>query len=388
MKIIDIFQTRNLKFRMTLLKRMPIELETGIWAVTGFPMLKEVDLQKGIEEMNKKFEEREVLRKEKPYDDSVSHIYSHRGNVVYPDGQLHVLKSFLEGIYPENLYLYPENKDYKKLFFLLVNGALNMSGLEKILDDLSYFENEDVRFRFKKLCGCVKNLSEDPELKTVSDIETVKEELLKFVVENYDVIQERISKNVFKGKNGSADDQSLKGINIADKFDVGYVIDPSLEVLISYNEDHLNQGTIIEPKIESKDIIGIIINSSKIESLKDRKISISNTAFEELAVVHLGTLRNFIDWFGAKEVDKEISKKLYSFISKVEESFFYVDADSKLDNVFNPDELVILNDAARDFLNEQDVFKEGESQYDFLIEIGKKYLIPVYSSNGEVLWSN
>ncbi len=116
MKIIDLYKTRGLKFRMSNFKRLPVELESGIWGVAGYPILKEEENAIGIQKSNELFERRELLRKEKPYDDVESHIFSHRGNIVYPDGQLEILLSFLSDQKPKNIYLFPENSDYSILF--------------------------------------------------------------------------------------------------------------------------------------------------------------------------------------------------------------------------------------------------------------------------------
>lgn len=355
MKDIDIFKTRKLKFRMTTFDRLSTELETGIWGVVGFPSLKVMASSEALRMTEEIYQERENLRKEKSYDDLKSHIFSHRGNVIYPDGQLDVLLCSLKNAEPHNLYLYPENPDYKNLLSLLVKGALNSSGLTDILSELGYSSNNE-----KKVGN---------------------EKLVKFIEENYENIQERISMNVFKTNTNT----SLKGINISDKFEVGYVIDPSLEVLISYNNNYMNQGVIIEPKIDPKHIIGILLNSSKIEKLKSEKYLIPEKPFEKLATVHLATLRNFIDWFGLKEVNKNIYIKLKEFIKDVPESFFYLDANSKMDDVFSPDELSILNDIAKDFLTESGIFKNGQTYYDCVLELCKKFGLPLYSSDGTIL---
>lgn len=352
MKKIDIFKTRRLKFRMTIFDRLITELETGIWGVGGFPSLKIMDSSEALRVMKEIYEERESLRKEKPYDDPKSHIFSHRGNIIYPDGQLDVLLCSLKNTEPDNLYLYPSNPDYQNLFTLLTNGALNFSGLKDILSELGYSSHNE------------------------ND-----EEMVRFIEEHYESIQEKISVNVFKAN----PDASLKGINISDKFDIGYVIDTSLEVLISYNDDHMNQGVIIEPKIDPQHIIGILLNSSRIEKLKNEKYFIPEKPFEKLATVHLATLRNFIDWFGTKEVNKGIYTKLVEFIKDVPESFFYLDANSKIDDVFSIEELGILNKTANDFLLESNVFKNGQPYYDCILELCKKYKLPLYSSDGTVL---
>jgi hypothetical protein len=349
MKKIDIFKTRKLKFRMTTFDRLTTELETGIWGVVGFPSLKIMDSSEAMRITEEIYQEWENLRKEKPYDDPKNHIFSHRGNVIYPDGQLDVLLCSLKNIEPHNLYLYPENPDYKNLLSLLANGALNSSGLTNILSELGYSSNN--------------------------------EELVGFIEEHYENIQERISMNVFKTNT----DASLKGINISDKFDIGYVIDSSLKVLISYNDDHMNQGVIIEPKIDPKHIIGILLNSSRIEKLKNEKYLVPEKPFEKLATVHLATLRNFIDWFGTKGVNKNIYIKLVEFIKNIPESFFYLDANSKMDDVFSSDELDILNNVAKDFLTESGTLKNGQTYYECILELCKKYNLPLYSSDGAIL---
>jgi len=352
MKEIDIFKTRKLKFRMTTFDRLTTELETGIWGVTGFPSLKAIDPSEATRVTEDTYQERESLRKEKPYNDPKSHIFSHRGNVIYPDGQLDVLLCSLKNTEPNNLYLYPENPDYGNLLSLIVNGALNSSGLKDILSELGY--SSDIK----------KN-----------------EELVRFIEENYEDIQERISINVFRINA----DTSLKGINISDKFDIGYVIDPSLEILISYNDDHMNQGVIIEPKIDPKYIIGILLNSSKIEKLKSEKYIIPEKPFEKLATIHLATLRNFIDWFGGKNINEDIYAKLIDFIKDVPESFFYMDANSKMDDVFSKEKLSILNNVAKDFITESGTFKNGQPLYDCILELCKKHELSLYSSDGTTL---
>lgn len=352
MKELDIFKTRKLKFRMTIFDRLTTELETGIWGVVGFPSLKVMNPFEAMRMTEEIYQERESLRKDKPYDDPRSHIFSHRGNVIYPDGQLDVLLCSLKNTEPYNLYLYPKNPDYKNLLSLLANGALNSSGLTDILSELGYSSNN-------------KN----------------DEELVTFIEEHYESIQEKISVNVFK----TDTEASLKGINISGKFDIGYVIDPSLEVLISYNDDHMNQGVIIEPKIDPKHIIAILLNSTRIEKLKSEKYLAPEKPFEKLATVHLATLRNFIDWFGLKEVNKGIYIKLEKFIKDVPESFFYLDADSKIDDVFNVEELVVLNESAREFLIENSGFKNGQTYYDCILDLCKKYDLPLYSSDGALL---
>ena len=143
MKEVDIFKTRKLKFRMTTFDRLTTELETGIWGVIGFPSLKTMDSFEARKITEETLEEREKLRKDKPYNDPRNHIFSHRGNVIYPDGQLDVLLCSLKNTEPNDLYLYPENPDYKNLLSLFTNSTLNFTGLKDILSELGYSSNTE-----------------------------------------------------------------------------------------------------------------------------------------------------------------------------------------------------------------------------------------------------
>lgn len=355
MEVIDLYKTRDLKFRMSNFKRLPIELETGIWGVTGYPILKYGE-NIGSEKSTELFERRELLRKEKPYDDPESHIFSHRGNVIYPDGPLNILLDFLSNQNSENLYLLPENPDYNNLLSKLVQGALH-SGLDEILDSAGY-------------------------LKENNKIE-LDEKLKDFIEANKDEIQEKISHNVFKVKNTFS--AALAGINISDKFDIAYALDPRIPVYISYNDDHMNQAVIVESKIDPKDIVGIILNASKIENYKNEKYQFPEKPFDYLANIHLGTLRAFIDWFEIKYPNNPLFQKLSDFIQDVPESFFYLDSRSTLGHLLTVEDLRFLNSVAKEFNIEHFPFPEGTSMYQCLLQFCDKYKKPLYSSDNQLL---
>lgn len=380
MKIFDLYKTRGLKFRMSNFSRLPIELESGIWGVTGYPILKEGEGVIGIQKSNELFKRRELSRREKPYDDTESHMFSHRGNIIYPDGQLEILLDFLSNQKPKDLYLYSENSDYNLLFLKLVQGALH-SGLYEILGSLGYFI-EDKKVKLDAFSKYIENNLD--QSKWSSEVLETSKDLRDFLEENKEEIQEKISRNVFKTKNNS--DINLIGINISDKFDIGYVIDSSVCVYISYNDDHMNQGVIVEPKINTEDIIGIILNASKIEEYKKRLYQIPKHPFDYLVNIHLGTLRAFIDWFKVKYPESSLTQKLFNFIQAVPESFFYVDSNSNMKDILTVEEVDFLNGAAKDFYIGIFPFKDGDSLYDCLIQFCNKYQKPLYSSDNTVLY--
>ncbi len=335
---------------MSDFKRIPIELETGIWAVTGQPILKEGEIL-GNKKAEELFYRREFLRRERSYDDNESHLFSHRGNLVYPDGLLETFIYYLKGIKPTNLFLTPENIDYNSLFSKLKSGTFD-SGLSEILEGLGYM-NEN------------------------------KEKIIDFIENNKERIQEEMTRNVFKENFAS----NLKGVNISNKFDIAYIIDSSVNVYISYNIDHINQATIVDNRIMPKQILGLIINESKIEEYQSQQHSIPADTFIELAHIHLATLRAFIDWLGIYD-DNTINKKLNDFIQTITESFFYVDVRPEVGDIFTDEEVDFLNEKALVFWKKHFPFDEGTTLYDCLIRFCEKYNKPLYSSDNKILFSN
>jgi len=197
----------------------------------------------------------------------------------------------------------------------------------------------------------------------------------------------------------------------------GVVINPEVEVKLSHSIDFPTEAVIWQPRVKPKEIIGIIINTNKEHFFGNvaRPINLQSespsfyssgdyidkdTVFympqETYAYLYSSKYKESFLNFLKKEGPKKVSNLVEQLLIRLDEFERGTDGKFKyrsLDEILEFTEQFIgekmfkrFNEYAKKFIEEKSEFKDGETVWSGIVRLAKKYQIPIYNTDGEVLW--
>src|SRR3989338_2585032 len=185
------------------------------------------------------------------------------------------------------------------------------------------------------------------------------------------------------------DNRIIHGERLAYSFDGGFVVDAKQPVKLSYHEDFPSQAVIWGIRIPPKNIKGFIESPMGYKKLKERKIS---TDEEVSNFVCLDQIKNFKIWVRANHLlSEEILKKIDDALKKFWTRDFRSEKPKPpvvdhFKQELRMQEYTKYMEAARRFIEQESPVKFGESYWDGLIRLAEQYQLPIYSTDGGLLW--
>ena len=250
-KVVDLFDTEDLKYRYESIEQIPITLEVGVpTPLIDFlrKPLGRVTKQTLSETRSKKSEREAMSIQNSPTNPEYSKYREYRqtANVYYPEGILKFVRSEINGAQAPMLFSREEA------------GRARYEGMTcmyAVLERLKW------NHEFCELLGVsLKQITETEQKWNYQEpkerVTTIKNLLKNAPPQAWEMIRREWLEYFFEGGNeiGGAGGYNLN---------YGFVISPKVRVGISPHGDYPTQATILESRIKPRDIIGLIVDGRK-----------------------------------------------------------------------------------------------------------------------------
>lgn len=348
-KHIDIFETKDLKYKSIPIRQLVSVFERGIASPSTHHLRHSLE-KEPIQYRTEIREREEEIDKER--ENSTKGMYEQLGNVFYPEGLLNVFKDFI--LNTKTVETYYQTPRVVSLYLNYFVNRLS-SWEDKIKEDpdlKSLLQAlEDDRKWLQDHYGELKDNERFPGLKSIFSNPDEYEKLRKLYLKEFWRVRSR-----------------LQPYELAGAGEVGMIINPKVKVLVSWDPDYPTEAIIKGSRIKPKDIIGIMVSSFFAEEI----FVFPNKPFLEFLA---GTyeLPYFIEFLKERGHADKLTNEAMSVPHR--ERNYHANYNRNLD---------ILT---KEFIKEKFPFEEGKKIIFGLKKIAKDKKIPIYNkSTGELIW--
>lgn len=386
-KIVDICTEKDLKYRDMGLASLFATLEFGV--INDFNRGQFDDEKDLAEKINEKRTVTNTAEKQKDmgfvryrnsgesYDPSEM-VAFHDGNVFYPEGNLHVIQGMLHGNLPDNIYSRDEASMQMRVAhdsFLKAKEILDKRGVH-IIDPKHNDLLEAALSKYEYGRATERSMSQ-------ADREMVVEEFDR----NYEAFREEWLKLFHEeARRGYA---GHRNAFVVFDMSIGTVFDGDTEVLIGGCDDYPTEAVITSAN-NRRNICGIFVNTKEKAHLDSHRGTLSRTNDD-----------NFLK--EAPNLHGEVTLEEY-----LKNTIINIDSISVLNGFLEsvPQELhskirraIELPESTQELSSEESDkqletilenlgIKNGESVWETMISLGKRFKLPIYDLSGNVLWPN
>jgi hypothetical protein len=301
-----------------------------------------------------------------------------RGNVFYPEGMLQHLMNFLRVSVGLSIVELPDE------YYSTAYHEFKYRGINSLLEALELVSwKTESQKTFFRLCDSFDSYdrSSGKNLEIVEQLQTMlsDENILREIQEWF---RSAFLEYAYLHKPSRRYAAIIDGQFAPD---VGLVFDQDTEVHLSYNDDYRTQAKFQDTRVKPHKIRGIYVNRGYYEKsergVMSRKLNheFNIKIFKQdilTSYTNRSVVQSFMYWY---------SKKYSVDIAKVETDRRQF-SEAKRKNVTIPSE--------QDFTGAVDLFleehppliKDGQTYWDYLVEVAKKLKVPIYNLDGKIIW--